>query len=25
MGLEIAFSSSVLSPEGKGKIGDEME
>ncbi|KAG5590105.1 hypothetical protein H5410_040619 [Solanum commersonii] len=25
MGLEIAFCSSVLSPEGKGQVGDEME
>uniref|UniRef100_M1DLF5 Uncharacterized protein n=1 Tax=Solanum tuberosum TaxID=4113 RepID=M1DLF5_SOLTU len=25
MGLEIAFCSSVLIPEGKGQVGDEME
>ncbi|KAG5614991.1 hypothetical protein H5410_014815 [Solanum commersonii] len=25
MGLEIAFCSSVLSPEGKGQVSNEME
>ncbi|KAG5606682.1 hypothetical protein H5410_028174 [Solanum commersonii] len=25
MGLDIAFCSSVLSPEGKGQVGDEMD